>query len=220
MQKKVDQSLNKKRLQNQEKSEPELERSNDEVSITPDSLRGRTLMALFSNSTALKLPILRDIADSTYSLGFHHLAISAYEELIRMAPHQDFDVYNNLSDAYFQVGDHQKSIEAIKRYLELNPSDTLGLYNLALVCERAKQYDEAIKYYNQLLAAEGDTALVHRGLGEAYLAIDDIESALKEHEILRLSFRNTPDFEELSNVIKGKRDALSTVLNKFSGWPA
>ena len=218
MNKKADQSANKKRFQNQKDSEPELKGSEDMAAITPDSLRGRTLMALLSNDKFLKLKLLRDIADSTFSLSCHPLAIHAYELLIKIDSDQDLDLYDNLSFSYAQVEDYENAIETLERYCKLNPSDTFGLFKLASVCRSAKQYDEAIKYYKQVLGTEGDTSMVHRDLGEAYLELGDIESALKEYEMLKVRFRDTPEVEELSKLIKDKRDGLSTLLNKFSGW--
>lgn len=215
MHKKANQSVNRM-FQNQEKARSGVKRSEANAAITPDSLRGRTLRALLSNDNALKLTILRDIADSTFSLGCLHLAIQAYEMLIKIDSHQDLDLYDNLSFAYAEVEDHENAVKTLERYIKLNPSDTFGLFKLASVYGSAKQYDEAIKYYKQLLGTEDDTSLVHRDLGEAYLALGDIESALKEHEILSLSFKDTEDYETLSQMIKDKRDALSTLLNKFS----
>ena len=220
MQTQVDKSANATQLQTQETSEPELKGLQEKTTIMINSLRDLTEIALSSDNEALKLSILKAIADSAFALEFNDVAISAYAELTLLGErwdiHQPFDAYENLSAAFTKDRDRDSAIEILSCYSPQDSSDISHLYNLARAYEGLEEYESAISVYEELLEAKVENSLVHRGLAEAYLRKDDIESAVREYEILKRSYSNTRECEEVSNMIKDKWDTIISLFNKFS----
>ena len=117
-------------------------------------------------------------------------------------------------------GNYQKEIEHLKKYLELSPcpDSKIAQYELALIFMKTKEYREAIKYFKLSFANEKRNSGFYCNLGEAYLGLNDINSALKQLEIIRRIENKdsveSKDMEILSNLIKEKLKSLLRLLNK------
>jgi tetratricopeptide (TPR) repeat protein len=64
----------------------------------------------------------------------------------------------NLSIAYLNTGETDKGLELLKEMLQRRPSDQHILEMLAEACYDAKRWDEAISYWDQLLALDKQNA--------------------------------------------------------------
>jgi tetratricopeptide (TPR) repeat protein len=125
-----------------------------------------------------------------------------------------------VTDQEVTTGNYQKEIEDLKEYLEesscLDPK--IAQYELARIFMKTKEYREAIKYFKLSFANQKPDAIFYCDLGEAYLGLNDINSALRQLEIIRgienKSSVESENMEAFSNLIKEKLKSLLTLLNK------
>lgn len=129
-------------------------------------------------------------------------------------------IRKEVTDLEAITGNYQKEIEELKEYLKLSPGpdSKIAQYELAQTFMKTKEYREAIKYFKLSFANQKRDSTFYCDLGEACLGLNDINSALKQLEIIR-GIKNkgsveSKDMEILSNLIKEKLKSLLTLLNK------
>jgi predicted Zn-dependent protease len=125
-----------------------------------------------------------------------------------------------VTDLEATTGNYQNEIEDLKKYLELSPcpDQKIAQYELAQIFMKTKEYREAIKYFKLSFANQKRDSTFYCDLGEAYLGLNDINSALKQLGIIKGIKNKHPaeskDMETLSNLIKEKLKSLLTLLNR------
>jgi len=115
---------------------------------------------------------------------FHEQAIVILKSEIKIQPKNPRYHYL-LGSVYADQGRYQLAIEALNKAFELDPDFTGITTRLAMAFEKSGKYDEAIKYYTQILCSE-PTKYIYGNLGTLYLlqgkyrkAIDFYQKGLK-----------------------------------------
>lgn len=81
---------------------------------------------------------------------------------------KDNSFLQNLATAYMNAGKFDEGLKIMKEALEKRPSDLGLLETIALACYDARKYEEAINYYNKILAIDEKKADVLYMMGMAY----------------------------------------------------
>ena len=95
-------------------------------------------------------------------------AVRFYELAIEKGYKVDADVLENLANSYFDAGMPDKAIDLQLKMLEERPADLSLLYNLGDSYYRVKKYDQAIRYWDQVLAYDQEHARALFMMGMAY----------------------------------------------------
>ena len=77
-----------------------------------------------------------------------------------------------------------KQAEPLLTQLKSNPTDPKLLYNVGNIYYDTQQYPEAIKYYEQSLAADPKAADVRTDMAVAYFYSGDVDKALSELDLV------------------------------------
>ena len=115
------------------------------------------------------------------ALGSFKDAIKSFERALSINPDL-VDVYNNIGMVHAESGDREKAFEAFSRAAR-NPNyltPEKSLYNMGNLYFDSGQVDMAITYYRRAVTEKPEFALGYRGLGKAYLALNDVEGAEAE----------------------------------------
>lgn len=111
--------------------------------------------------------------------------------------------YVNLGVNYFSEGDYKHAVHAFDQALELNPQSAeaykwLGMSYLRLgetpVSTFPKLLEKAVEAFNKSLSINPDEREVHYNLGLTYVALNRVDSAEREYEILKNLDRERADF--------------------------
>jgi len=81
---------------------------------------------------------------------------------------RDAEYLENLSIAYLNNGETEKGLEMLKEMLQRRPGDQHILEMLAEACYDAKKWDDAIGYWDQLLAQDKQNASALYMIGMSY----------------------------------------------------
>jgi tetratricopeptide (TPR) repeat protein len=81
---------------------------------------------------------------------------------------RDNEYLENLGVAYLNAGETDKGLAIMKEILQRRPSDMNVLNMLAEACYDAKKYDEAIGYWDQVLALDRENASALYMIGMSY----------------------------------------------------
>lgn len=132
-----------------------------------------------------------DRAESYLALGlaYEHLgrfeeAIQAFSEAIKVK--RDFtEGYTRLGLAYDRSGQFLKAIRMHLSAIRLNPSNVELRKNLGVAYFNVGSYAEAIKALTQALQIDPNDASVRHCLGLVYLDLEDKDSALQQHKLIK-----------------------------------
>lgn len=91
----------------------------------------------------------------------------------------DPEYFLNLSNAYYAMGDVSTQEKLLKKSKSLNPGSVYPYLNLAGLYTITKQYDKAIREYEQLLRINPDLQNGIDGLAWSYYLNNDFENAAK-----------------------------------------
>ncbi len=115
------------------------------------------------------------------------------------------EVYNKIGLSFMNL----ERLEQARRYLSkavaLQPENILFRYNLASVCRDGQYFDEAVRFYQQILALQPDYPNVHNDLADIYLFQGKVglaaeESAAEIASSSRLLEKNPGDIDVLNNL--------------------
>jgi tetratricopeptide (TPR) repeat protein len=81
---------------------------------------------------------------------------------------QDAEYLENLGIAYLNSGETEKGLDVFKQLLQRRPSDPQILEMLAQTCYDAKKWDDAIGYWDQVLALDKENASALYMIGMSY----------------------------------------------------
>jgi tetratricopeptide (TPR) repeat protein len=90
--------------------------------------------------------------------------------------------FNTLGLHYLWHKQYSQARTEFQRALLLNPLDGHACIGMARLAGRRKQWGSAIAWFRKALETSDEMLDAHRGLGEAYSRIDDLEAASKHYE--------------------------------------
>jgi len=94
----------------------------------------------------------------------------------------------NIEARYFSAnlkalqGDHETMVEIARERVRLDPLSSQPYWGLGHALFRARQYDEAVKAFRELMAINPDRTAIHAATGEALLLAGNYQEALAEFD--------------------------------------
>jgi tetratricopeptide (TPR) repeat protein len=89
-----------------------------------------------------------NIGNINVSIGKYLDAVVAYKQALAINSNY-VEIYNNLAGAYLLVGKPEDAITALKKAIEINPGYAMSYSNLAKIYFNLRQYDLAVRYYDE-----------------------------------------------------------------------
>ncbi|MCK5578483.1 MAG: tetratricopeptide repeat protein, partial [Planctomycetes bacterium] len=110
-----------------------------------------------------KLEILWRIVILTY-----HKLLNWIEGLFQLKPLDEAQVYSRIGQKYADRGESDEAIPKLMKALELNPLDTEACYKLGVSCYKKGLYDDAVKFFTNVIGLDSRDADIYTHLGVIY----------------------------------------------------
>lgn len=136
--------------------------------------------------------------ENTFALFNRSMAVAGETETARL----------NLAWAYADRGEYVAADRENRRALQLNEKSHVALNNLGNNLVRAGQYEEALKYYDRVLALRADYVVGHynRGLALGYLnRLEEAEAAFRKALELKPDFPEAQQNLDYALTLQGKK---------------
>lgn len=105
------------------------------------------------------------------------------QALIKLDP-KNADLRLYLSDIYYKKNDLNESLAAVEEAQKLRPGDPAIYLQLAVLSEKAKKYDRAIKYYRKAVQSKTNrNPVIYNNLGILLEKQGDRKEAIQNYEI-------------------------------------
>jgi len=124
-----------------------------------------------------------EISDAYFSIGNIHFkarkfpeAISSFEKALELKPDDTFCVIN-IANSYLNMGRPADGEQFVIEYLKKGFSDPQLYYLLGTLAFIQKKYDEALRYYDECLSYNSDSAAAHNAIAAIYLNREDLAQA-------------------------------------------
>lgn len=130
----------------------------------------------------------------------HEAYDTAREQLLELVswPLDDMQTLFRLGITLIKIGEFQTSVDIFKRILKTNPHNTTVLYNCGYALKSGGRIDEALPYYQAVLAREPENDGAHLALGFAYLNKGDFAHGWPQHDrYLKKSGKYAPELRAL-----------------------
>ena len=154
-----------------------------------------------------------------YSSGKDKEAIDYFKQALKVCERSD--IYNNLGMVYLRKGDFAKAVNTYKKALSLDRGYIPAYYNLGITLYYARNYEDAIKIFSDVLKIDGLNAslLAHANNdnGCAQNRKGDVELAEKSFQAaLALDDKFIRPYVNLGNIYcnKGKFDDAKVQYDK------
>jgi len=126
-----------------------------------------------------------EISDAYFSIGnilfkarrFKE-AISYFEQALARKPDDTFCVMN-IANSYLNMGRPGEGEAFVIEYLKKGFSDPQLYFLLGTLTFLQKKYDDALKYYDECLSSNSDSAASHNAMAAIFVLRDDLPSAEK-----------------------------------------
>ena len=162
---------------------------------------------------------LVNLGFSYFSSGQYKEAIDYFKQALKVC--ERADIYNNLGAVYLRSGNYAKAASAFRKALHVDRSYVPAYYNLGVTLYYARNYDNAIKIFDDVIGIKGlDTSLLahaHSDKGCAQNRKGDIEGAKKSFEAaIVLDDKFIRPYVNLGNIYcnQGKFDDAQMQYNK------
>jgi tetratricopeptide (TPR) repeat protein len=126
-----------------------------------------------------------DINDAYFSIGNIYFkarkfkeAIAYFEQALERKPDDAFCVMN-IANSYLNMGQPAQGEAFVVEYLKKGFSDPQLYYLLGTLTFLQKKYDDALKYYEECLSFNSDSAASHNAIAAIFILRDDLASAEK-----------------------------------------
>ena len=141
-------------------------------------------------------------------------AMQAAEKALATLPKKDkvwvSFVHGIRGDVFYKVDNMQASKEAYMLSLSLQPESTTFLYDLADVCYRLGEYDEAITYFKRYIALSPSSVFIYGEMAYVYYKAGNKEEAQRCSDLANAlaSGRNCMAHRVLSRLAMDKADYI------------
>ncbi|MFO8235920.1 MAG: tetratricopeptide repeat protein [Bacteroidales bacterium] len=145
--------------------------------------------------------VLQDLAHCYEKLGKHEFALKYYHYYIDMDPFSE-EIWNSIGRTYKELGNIEKAINAFEYANAIRPDSYDSIFELAILYQDRREYNKAIKYYNEYLeATEEESAEIILSIGYCYNALNEHKKALEYyHKALEHNHHNPEIYHEISNI--------------------
>jgi tetratricopeptide (TPR) repeat protein len=136
-----------------------------------DMMNFKAAIPFFQKAIALKPAETRWIYEMALIYYGMHDDKNALKYLLEAAERgykRDAEYLENLGIAYLNTGETEKGLQILKENLQRRPGDQRILDMIAQACYDAKKWDEAIGYWDQLLALDKENASALYMIGMSY----------------------------------------------------
>lgn len=173
-------------------------------------------------------------AQARHSLYKYGLALSDYDEVLRLVPHHFVAHYNRGLLRTF-VGDDNRAIDDFNFVITKEPDNTLAIYNRAQLYERIGDFKNAEADYSRLLRTYPTflygyvaRARCRRHIGnlkgaladETYVqrhSMDLLFAPQKKHPLKKVRKRSEHALEQYQQLIEGSDEISPTYMSEFAG---
>lgn len=105
------------------------------------------------------------------------LAVESYQQALQKAP-QNEEAYNLLAREYMAQGKVKEAIQILKELINVNPSSVSAYFYLgSIYATSLKDYDRALKAYEEVLNIDPDNPKIMEIISEIYLVRKDLKKA-------------------------------------------
>jgi tetratricopeptide (TPR) repeat protein len=121
--------------------------------------------------------ILAALAEAHEERGDLSAALFHAEQAVAAAPGEP-SVYRHLANLRAQTGDAMGAIDILREFVALSPQDPRALVELATRQQQAGMFEDALRTYERVLDAAGESATVRARMLLIYQRTGDLEGAL------------------------------------------
>jgi len=107
-----------------------------------------------------------------------------FKKALRLNPKLS-DAHYYLGSIYFKQSRYQEAIAECRQAIAINPGDVKSLIILGVCFQQLGLFDQATDAFGGAIAAEGNSAAAHSGLGLVYCAQGELSKADEQYNILR-----------------------------------
>ena len=125
------------------------------------------------------------IASSQQAIALLGKTGEAYKQELQVRNEVLSNAYKNMGNAYNELQQYNDAADALKHAADIEPNNASAQFNLGLALYNGKRYSEAIEAYQAVIKLKPNLAGAHYNLGLTYVAINDQESARREHALLK-----------------------------------
>ncbi len=104
-----------------------------------------------------------------------------YIEVVRLSP-RNVEAYRGLGRLYFEMEQWKEAEEVYLFIVRLDPHDTRALNRLGMIAMEKEQWNDAVRYFKRAVELEGDVAIRHYDLAQAYMKLDKLDLARASFE--------------------------------------
>lgn len=137
------------------------------------------------------------IADEYINLADPFSALAHYKEALLVDPQDEYSLENVMS-CYHQLNKHKEAIEFLNEYLDQFPFSQVAWFEYGQYFFNRKNYQEAIKGYDFLLAIDSTAVNVYANKAACYEALKQWEKAIEVYtEALELEYTKAFTFYKI-----------------------
>ena len=113
--------------------------------------------------------------------GKYQIASEFLQKAIEINPN-DENYHKNFGNLYLELGRLNEAVSSYKNYIDIKGNDLDVLFKIGFCLQKQKKIEEAIIYYKQAVDGGMSKPELFSNLGNAFLAIQDYQSALINFE--------------------------------------
>jgi tetratricopeptide (TPR) repeat protein len=146
--------------------------------------------------------------DSTFGMAWRKLAVAYFNfgggrDRVARAATKAYELRDGMSPrerehavAFYHInvtGDERAAIQAYRSLLELYPDDGAALHNVAMLHERAREFDLAVDYYLRAIDQDSTRLVSYTNLASVYTETDRLDDTERLLQLYTAKFGETSD---------------------------